>query len=168
MVNRSFPCPGRAKPILLITALVLAGCGGHGASWQTVTGDGYRFLAPGDWTLTQGANAVMVSKGRVDRVQVETFRLVEPYRPELFAAASRELDRVAREVGHELRGHVAASATVRVAGMDARSYRITYGRLVEEITFVLDARREYELLCRRIATATDETCGKFVRSFALG
>ena len=146
---------------------MLAGCGG-GGNWQTVTGDGYRFLAPSDWTVTRSANMVVAARGRVDRVQVQTFRLVEPYRSELFAATSRELDRVAREIGGELHGTVATSATVRVAGGDARSYRIGYASLVEEITFVLNVRREYELLCRRAAAGTNDTCTRFVRSFRLG
>jgi hypothetical protein len=168
MINRSFPCPARAKPILLVGALLLAGCGGASGNWQTVAGEGFHFLAPGDWTVSHHAKTVVASKGKVDRVQVETFRLVTPFRSQLFAAASRELDGVAAEVGRELKGRVTASTTIRVAGMAARSYRITYGRLVEEITFVLDAQVEYELLCRRAATATSETCSRFVRSFALG
>jgi hypothetical protein len=38
---------------------------------------------------------------------------------------------------------------------------------VNEITFVLDGRREYQLLCRRRASADGETCRAFVRSFRL-
>jgi len=57
---------------------------------------------------------------------------------------------------------------VRVDGREARSYRIAYHGLVEEITFVLDDSHEYELLCRRAAGAPDEPCAKLVSSFALG
>ncbi len=51
--------------------------------------------------------------------------------------------------------------------MAARSYRVAYGKLVEEITFLLDERREYELLCRRVATAGEDLCARFLSSFAL-
>lgn len=146
--------------------LILAGCGGGGSgSWQRVAGDGFRFAVPPSWTLTRNATTVAASAGPVDRVQVQTFRLVKPYRAELFAAASRELDRVARQVGRQLGGQVATSATVRVAGMNARTYRIEFGHKIEEITFAFAGRREYELLCRRAATASDATCRRFVASF---
>ena len=95
------------------------------------------------------------------------FRLTEPYRSTLFAEATRELDRRVGELASLQKGRVAARLTVRVAGMDARSYRIAYGPLVEEISFVLDRRREYELLCRRSATATDQVCRRFAASFRL-
>ena len=149
--------------MLLSVVVILAGCGGGGGdSWQRVTGGGFRFAAPTGWALSRSATTVAAFAGPVDRVQVQTFSLVKPYRSELFAAASRELDRVAAQVGRELNGRVATSATMRVAGMDARTYRIVFGPKVEEITFVFEGRREYELLCRRAATAPDQTCRRFV------
>jgi hypothetical protein len=103
----------------------------------------------------------------VNRIEVQTFRLVRPYRAELFAAASRELDAVARNLAAQLGGRVASSASTKVAGHDARAYRIDFDEHVSEITFVLDGRREYELLCRRLADAGGETCKTFVKSFRL-
>jgi len=149
--------------------LVLAGCGGGGAGgWQTLSGDGFRFGAPPDWIGTQTSGGLAAAHGPIDRVQVQKFRLVKPYRSTLFAAAGRELDRVTAQVARQLHGHVTAGTTIEVAKMDARSYRVTYGKLVEEITYVLDGREEYELLCRRAASAGDDVCSRFLRSFALG
>jgi hypothetical protein len=147
--------------------LALAGCGGGGGGWQGVSGDGFRFSAPPGWTVAQSSSAVGASQGDVDRVQVQVFHLVQPYQSTLFAEAARELDRRVEQLASLQKGRVASSLTVKVDRMDARSYRIAYGPLVEEITFVLDGRREYELLCRREATAPDETCRRFLASFAL-
>jgi hypothetical protein len=49
-----------------------------------VQGDGYRFEAPETWTVSPNA----ASHGPVDRIEVQTFRLVRPYRAELRAAAA--------------------------------------------------------------------------------
>src|SRR5581483_8797892 len=111
------------------------------------------FEAPAGWTVGRGGGGLGASHGSVDLVQVRTFRLVNSYRSELFAAASRELDRRVAELAGLQHGQVAAKNTVRVDRMDARGYRIAYGKLVEELTFVLDEHREFELLCRRAATA---------------
>ncbi len=132
-----------------------------------MTGDGFRFAAPTGWTVRQTDSRLSASRGGVALVEVQRFRLVRPYRSTLFTAAARELDRVTAEIARELHGQVAAGTTVQVAGMAARSYRVAYGKLVEEITFLLDERREYELLCRRAATAGEGLCARFLSSFAL-
>jgi hypothetical protein len=154
--------------LCVLLAAILAGCGGvAGGGSQRVTGDGYRFAAPEAWSVSATARSTAASKGAVDRVEVQTFRLLRPYRAELFASATRELDLVAGKLAVQLGGRVAARASTEVAGRDARAYRIAYGKRVVEITFVLDGRREYELLCRRLASAGTETCDAFVRSFRL-
>jgi hypothetical protein len=130
-------------------------------------GDGYRFSAPGGWRVARSARTVAAAHGSVDRVEVTTFRLVKAYRPELFDAAAKELDRVASQVATQLHGRVAASDTVHVAGRAARAYRIDYGDRAQEITFVLHGRREFQLLCRRAAGAGDAACRQLVRSFTL-
>jgi hypothetical protein len=147
---------------------ILAGCGGvRGEGSQEVRGGGYRFAAPAGWTVTRTPTSAAASSGPVDRVQVQTFRLVRPYRAELFAAASRELDRVADRLAAQLGGRVVTRASLRVADRDGRAYRIEFDGRVTEITFVLDGRREYELLCRRPAAADGEICRAFVGSFEL-
>jgi len=148
--------------------LVLTGCGvGAGGGWQTVTGQGFRVAVPAGWTVTRTSGILAASHGRIARVQVQRFRLVRPYRSTLFAAAARELDGVATEVARELHGHVTARSTVEVDGADARSYRVAFGQLVEELTFLLDGRTEFELLCRRAAATGDRVCADFVSRFAL-
>jgi hypothetical protein len=157
-----------SKPVYLIALSILAGCGGSStAGTQSVVGAGYTFAAPSAWAVTRAATRTAAASGAVDLVQVQEFRLVKPYRPELFAAASQELDRVARQLAGQLSGRVVASSTAKVAGRDARTYRIAYRGLVDEITFVLDGSHEYELLCRRPAGGDDATCSRFVGSFRL-
>jgi hypothetical protein len=162
--------PARAgKPLVLVAVAILAGCGGAGGQrTQPVTGDGFRFTAPLGWTVAQTQRSASASSGPVNRIEVQTFRLLRPYRSELFDAASHELDRVAGDLAVQLHGRVASRATTRVADRDARWYRIDYDSRVSEITFVLDGRREYELLCRRPTKAGSDTCVAFVRSFELG
>jgi hypothetical protein len=157
------------KPVYLIAVSILAGCGGAGGpGTQQVSGPGYGFRAPLAWTVSRTATATTASSGPVSLVQVQTFRLLKPYRAELFAAASGELDRVAAKLAAQLGGRVDAGSTVKVDGRDARTYGIAYRGRMDEITFVLDGMREYELLCRRPAGSDDAVCRRFVGSFALG
>jgi hypothetical protein len=167
--RRLVPQAGPGKPACLLAASILAGCGGAGeASTQQIHGPGYSFAAPSAWSVTQAATSIAASNGPVDRVQVQTFQLVKPYRSELFSAAATELDQVAAKLARQLRGRVTMRSSTHVNGRDARVYRIDYGRKVDEITFVLDDVREYELLCRRAAVVNPgNTCGRFVRSFRL-
>ncbi len=146
-------------------ALILAGCGGGGnSSWQQVQGSGFRFQAPAGWTVAGTA----ASNGPIDRVQVNAFRLLRPYAHARQAAAARELDSVAARLAQQLKGKVSSRRTLEVGGLDARSYAIDHNALTEEITFVLQARREYELLCRRAQGADDSACRELVASFRVG
>jgi hypothetical protein len=147
---------------------MLPACGGGGSSWQEVVGDGYSFSAPAAWTVTKAATSTAASSGPVSRVEVATFRLARAYRPRLFARSKEELDRVAAAIAAQLRGHVQSSSVVRAAGREARSYTIGYREIVQEITFVFDGLREYELLCRHaVSPAGTPACGRLVASFAL-
>jgi len=113
------------------------------------------------------ARTVAAEDGDVDRVQVTTFRLVKPYRPALFAAASRELDRVAEQLATQLKGRLAARSTVTAGGRKARSYRIDHDGTSQEITFVLRGRDEFQLLCRRKDDGDGAACSQLVMTFAL-
>src|SRR5919197_2920108 len=155
--SASFPRPRGGKPALagLAAALiVLAGCGsgGHKASAsrvQTVTGAGYRFLAPSSWSVRRRGRDVTSGSGAVDLVGVTTFTLARRYRPGLWAKAVPALDRAAAAPAAQLGGKVQARATVVVAGRRARRYEIAYRRdgkeLVEQTVFVLVGRHEHQL-----------------------
>jgi hypothetical protein len=149
---------------LLAVALILAGCGGGGSTnWQQVEGDGFGYNAPVGWAV-EGAAA---SSGRVDHVEVRVFRLVRPYDPTRRAATARELDGVAAGIAAQLKGSLLSRRSLEVAGLDARSYSIAFDGKTEQITFVLEDRREYQLLCRRPADADDAPCAELLRSFRL-
>lgn len=127
-------------------------------------GPGFRFAAPAGWrvaTVTGSARATRDSQ----LVQVTTFRLLKPYSDVLFEKVRRELDVRMAGVAQQLHGKVAGSRTVTAGGIRSHSYRVTAGPDVVEYTFVLRGRREYELLCRRPAKASDEPCAGLVRSF---
>jgi hypothetical protein len=136
---------------------------------QTVHGSGFSFQAPAAWAIVRKSNSVAAVNGPVDRVEVLRFALEKPYRPELFAAVSRELDSVADRLAGQLSGRVAERTTSDVAGRNVRSYRIDYGPgKTQEIAFVLDGRDEFQVLCRRPADAADATCAQLFSTFALG
>ena len=146
-------------------ALILAGCGGGGkVNWQQVQGNGFVFNAPVGWAV-DGAAA---TNGRVDRVEVLVFRLVRDYEPARRAAVARELDRVASGVASQLGGSVRSRRSLQVDGLDARSYQIDFDEKTEEITFVLNGRHEYQLLCRRAADGDDAPCVELRQSFHVG
>jgi hypothetical protein len=114
------------------------------------------------------ARTVSAEDGDVDRVQVTTFRLVKPYRPAMFAAAAKELDGVAAELAKRLHGKIASAKTLEVADRKVRTYRVVYNGRTQQLTFVLDGRHEYQLLCRRDTDGEDDACQLLVSSFALG
>jgi hypothetical protein len=147
---------------------ILAGCGGSAKSnVQTVAGNGYRFVAPAAWVVAHKGVSTSASQG-LNLVEVTHFALEKPYRVARFASVSRELDSVASGLAHQGSGRVAQRATRRVAGRKTRYYRIEYGSKVEEIAFVLSGLNEYQVLCRRSATASDAACAQLFSSFRLG
>jgi hypothetical protein len=178
--SASFPRPQGGKPALagVAAALILvAGCGsgGHKATAshvQTVSGGGYRFLAPSSWSVHRTGRQVTAGSGDVDLVGVTTFTLARPYRPHLWAKAVPALDQAADGLAAQLGGKVQARATVVVAGRRARRYEIAYRRdgkaLVEQTVFILVGRREHQLLCRLEADADDGACRTLFSSFRLG
>jgi hypothetical protein len=147
---------------VLAVAFILAGCGGGGSSnWQQVRGEGFRYNAPADWTV-DGAAA---SSGAVNRVEVLVFRLLRPYDPARRAATAHELDRVAAGIASQVNGSISSRRALEVGGLDARSYAVTFDGKIEKITFALQDRREYQLLCRRPAGGDDSACAELLRSF---
>jgi hypothetical protein len=134
-----------------------------------VKGDGFSYVAPAGWTVVRKGSSVAAVDGNVNRVEVMRFTLEKPYKPELFAAATRELDGVAKRLAGQLRGTVSSRSTSEVGGRKARSYTIEYGPgKTQEITFVLEGQNEFQLLCRRDSSATNDPCAQLFSTFVLG
>jgi plasmid stabilization system protein ParE len=157
--------------VLAVAVAAAAGCGGSSApEAQIVTGPGFTFAAPGGWSVRRAPTSVEASQD--DRaVSVTLFPLKRAFRPALWPKVVRELDRVAASLADQLRGRVGAGTTVTVAGRRARRYEIAFARggkeLVERITFVLDGKREFQLLCRYPAALDEPACAALGSSFRL-
>jgi hypothetical protein len=158
--------PGRLLPALLVGACILAGCGGSGAGEQaqTLNGRGFRFDAPAGWQVRRTARMVSASQGGY-LVQVATFSLLKPYSADLFAPVEKELRARMRQVAAQSGGTVSGSSTVTAGGIRSHSYEVTVGSNLDEYTFVLQGRREYQLLCRRTKSSGAEACRQLVRTF---
>jgi hypothetical protein len=163
------PRIGAAKPALvLLSALILAGCGGQPSSKaQTVRAGDFRFEAPAGWQVTTGRRMVSAANGPVDLVQVKTFTLLKPYRHALLAGAVRELDSDLAKIAALQKGTISSRQTTQVGGHDARSYTIAYGDKLQQLTFVLDGMREFELVCRLPKGADDTPCTQLLATFAV-
>jgi hypothetical protein len=156
------------KPALgLLAVAILAGCGGQAApKVQTVAGSDFHFQAPAGWIVAHSGSSVSAQDGfRLTRVT--TYMLLKPYRHALLPGATRELNADVAKLATALKGKVTGRRTIQVAGHDARTYSISYGKKLQQITFVLDGGREFELICR-IWSGTDLTpCRQLISSFAV-
>jgi len=115
-----------------------------------VRGPGFTFQVPKGWNVSTPHDAVVARQGS-GLVSVTRFSLLKAYDPAKFADVSRELDRVAAQLAKQAGGSLDSRETTTVAGRKIRSYR--YGDT--RIAFVLDHRREYQLLCRNTGDACD-------------
>jgi hypothetical protein len=115
-----------------------------------VRGPGFSFAVPGGWHTSRTQHSVSSSNGKA-RVSVTTYTLQKAYRPAIFAAAARELDRVAGQLATQAGKKLTERQTVEVAGQKVRAYRFGSTR----IGFVLVGKREYQLLCRDPGSACD-------------
>jgi len=156
--------------LLILGALALTACGAGSTKARTLSGERYSFEAPSGWKVTRTAESIQAVHGDA-AVSVTVFRLTRAFRPELWPRVVPELDGVAAKLADQLRGTVGLGATVVVAGRRARRYEIVFrrdaGEFVEQITFVLDGRREYQLLCRYRAGADSRPCAALASSFRL-
>jgi hypothetical protein len=98
------------------------------------------------------------------QVSVQVFPLLKPYRPSLFAAASKELDRVAAQLAAKDGSRLTQRETTTVDGRRIRAYRFGTTR----IGFVLVGKREYQLLCELPPDGKDAdgACGLLFSSFS--
>ena len=169
--------------LLLIVPLFAASCGSsHHASptapvaRQTVTGPGFRFAAPAGWRVEHGDRSVSASSGSASPaiVSAASYVLGKAYAPADFAAAAKELDSVAAKLAQAAGGTVTASQTMRVDGRRIRAYRFSAkrsgdGAYADRVGFVLDGKREVQLLCEAPAAALDPegACALLFASFRL-
>ena len=152
-----------------MAALILAGCGGSSTvkeQWQTVATSSFHFRAPRGWHTKTAGNMTTAS---VDSqlVQVATFPLVHPYTPALFSKVEGELATRMTAVAQQSGGKVAGHSVVTAAGIRSHAYDVEVGDHVDEYTFVLRGKREYQLLCRRKASHDTSFCDELVSSFGV-
>jgi len=152
----------------VLALLILAGCGGSGAPKapsQPVTGNGFRFEAPAGWKITRLAQGVNAARDS-ELVQVVSFPLVHVYSDALFAKVAGELEQRMQAVAAQTGGKVGAAHTVTPAGIRSHSYDVDVGDHVDQYTFVLRGKREFQLLCRRRSSSSRAFCTKLITSFA--
>ena len=134
----------------------------------------FSFSAPASWRVTHSPRGISVAPAGDDvtLVSVTVFRLARPFRPALWPSVVEELDRVARSLAARLDGKVETRRTIEVAGRRAREYELSFTRrgeeLGERITFLLQSRREYQLLCRWRSPRSDaisDACDRLSDSF---
>jgi hypothetical protein len=168
LVSTRLPRPSGRSSALLLAAVILAGCGGSGAGKPTqhLAGPGFRFDAPGGWSVTRGQGRVTAGSGQ-DLVQVVTFHLLKPYSQNLFAKVAKELQVRMTAVAGQTGGTLAGSQVVTTAGTRAHSYQVRAGKRVDDYTFVLRGRREFQLLCRRDSPHGDGVCRQLLQTFTI-
>jgi hypothetical protein len=162
-----------AKAVVPVAVLfILAACGGspkpEPALTQGVRGAGFVVQVPQSWRVTRPANGVVARRGDF-LVSVTTFPLQKTYEPGRFAAVARELDGVAAKLAAQAGGKVTERVTTTVDGRKIRAYRYTGGPTETHIGFVLDGKREYQLLCQMPVGGSDpdDACALLVDSFSV-
>jgi hypothetical protein len=151
-----------------VLVTILTGCGGSGGGKppQRVAGPGFTFGAPAGWHVVRTGELVSAASG-ADLLQVARFRLLKPYSDGLFRKVEKELDVRMAAVAKQTSGKVAGSRVVTAGGVRSHSYDVATEGRVDQYTFVLRGMREYQLLCRRSSSESDENCSLLVRTFRI-
>jgi hypothetical protein len=71
-----------------------------------------------------------------------------------------------RQVAAQTGGTVSGGSVVTAGGIRSHSYQVAVGDRVDQYTFVLRGRREFQLLCRRPKSGGDDVCAQLLRTFA--
>jgi predicted Zn-dependent protease len=134
-----------------------------------VHGPGFSFSLPAGWNVGKSANALTARKGS-SAVSVTRFTLVKPYRTKLFERVAKELDAVAEKLAAKSGATVTERTTTTVDGRRIRAYRFATAATKTRIGFVLDGRREFQLLCQEPGAAgdSDGACALLFGSFNAG
>jgi hypothetical protein len=167
MLLKSFRVAPSRLLALCLAATILTGCGGSSGSRpsdQLVSGPGFSFSAPAGWKLSVGKRQASASHDS-ELLQVAAFPLLRPYSDALFAKVERELKARMQQVAAQTGGTVTGRSTVSAGGIRSHSYDVKVGDHVDQYTFVLRGKREFQLLCRRKASSDDEVCRQLITSF---
>jgi hypothetical protein len=168
VTSRLIPRPRRCKQALVVAVLILAGCGGSSepkAKSEPVKGNGFRFQAPAGWKVAAIPGGTAASRDS-EMVQVAAFPLVRAYDPALFDKVASELAVRMQGIAQQTGGTVSTPETVTAGGIRSHSYRVKVGDHVDQYTFVLRGKREYQLLCRRRSSSSDAFCAELIKSFS--
>ena len=148
-------------------AIIVAGCGSSAKQQsQLVKGNGFRFSAPAGWIVTRSLTGVTATKGD-QFVRVSTFPLAKIYEPTLFAKVAGELKTRMTALAGQSGGKVDGTSVTTAAGIKSHVWHVTTGDNLDEYTFVLRGRREFQLLCHRPAGDDDSACAELVQSLQL-
>lgn len=97
------------------------------------------------------------------------FPLVKRYDPSRFAAAAKELDRLAGTLASRAGGTLTETTTTTVDGRRIRAYRYESNGTHTRIGFVLVGKREFQLVCDAPGSADiDGACGLLFATFKTG
>jgi hypothetical protein len=162
MTSQSF----RLVTLALTLALLAEGCGSSKPKTQEVTGQGFQFSVPSGWNVTHRGTQVSATSGG-DLVEVSVFPLVKPYRPALFTAVSRELKARMDALAVQQHATVEDAGVAAPGGVKSHVWRLTANGHVDEYTFLLNRRTEYQLLCRRPTGGDPAVCRQLAATFAL-
>jgi hypothetical protein len=164
-----------AAGAFVLAVLVLGACGGGSShpSNRTIRANGFQFQAPYSWRVRVRGTQVQVSPTPVSTevMSVTVFPLLHPYKPSLFAKASRELDSDAAQLGRRLGGYVKTKGTTTVAGTPVRQYVVVVKQGTrlsnEQITFFLRGKTEFQLLCQWDGSeqSVPDHCRQLTRTF---
>jgi hypothetical protein len=162
-----------AKAVVpLVVLFILSACGGSAkpaAVRSTVAhGPGFSFSAPSGWIVRRTETSVDARKGS-SLVSATDFTLQKPYNPVLFSRAAKELDGVAAKLAAQAGATLSQRATTTVDGRKIRAYRFANGSVQTKIGFLLDGKREYQLLCQMPAGTSDPdgACAMLFATFSV-
>jgi hypothetical protein len=160
--------PAVVAALSVTLAVIVAGCGGSAKhQTQLIKGGGFSFTAPAGWIVSRSATGVTAGKGG-QFVRVSTFPLGKTYSPVLFTKVAGELKTRMTALAKESGGKVDGTGVTTAAGIKSHVWHVATGDDLDEYTFVLSGRREFQLLCRRPAGGDDSACSELVQSLQLG
>jgi hypothetical protein len=150
-----------AVPAVLV-ALLLAGCGGSktSVSERHVSGDGYSFRAPSDWTVSRRLRTIVAKSGAAV-IQVSVFPQPQPFDPARWEQYVTGTDRAVAQVVEQEKAKLEHSRDSTIAGRRARVYELSRGKSEERLAFFFAGRKEYELFCHDAGSACDALLASF-------